>query len=365
MGKISAKKVSMLELFYDLVFVYAISKITAMIHHPHHGGIEILTYTQFTLVVVIVIQVWLYQALYINRFGEARIIDHAGILVTMFAMIYLANNINTEWDKTFVSFQIAMLLILVNLSVQYFLGVRQRREPEVTTFLVVLVLESILVACGLYLGYEQGIYYVATGYLIGFLLPLVMYPKFSVQNVNFPHLVERLNLIAIITFGETVVNIASYFKGNILSPTSILVFLLVISLFGSYTLQIEKLMDHHQRTKAFVLMYSHVLLILSLLSLTVALLFITEPSVSREFLFGFVSLGALFFYVALFSNSVYNKKRYRLRIKDILCMSTIFIFIVSLLYWQRESELGFLAVCALLSMAEYAYTLWRKHQIEN
>ena len=31
------KKVELTELFYDLVYVYAISQITGLIHHLHHG----------------------------------------------------------------------------------------------------------------------------------------------------------------------------------------------------------------------------------------------------------------------------------------------------------------------------------------
>ena len=34
---IKHKRVEYSELFYDLVFVYAISKTTALIHHLHHG----------------------------------------------------------------------------------------------------------------------------------------------------------------------------------------------------------------------------------------------------------------------------------------------------------------------------------------
>ena len=47
MKAIVAKKVSMLELFYDLIFVYAISKITAMIHHPVAGGLPMMSYLEF------------------------------------------------------------------------------------------------------------------------------------------------------------------------------------------------------------------------------------------------------------------------------------------------------------------------------
>ena len=34
----------MFELFFDLVFVYAISRITAMIRHPVNGGIPLATF---------------------------------------------------------------------------------------------------------------------------------------------------------------------------------------------------------------------------------------------------------------------------------------------------------------------------------
>ena len=57
MKKISAKLVGMFELFYDLVFVYAISRITAMIHHPINGSIPLITFLQFLLVVIVVMQI--------------------------------------------------------------------------------------------------------------------------------------------------------------------------------------------------------------------------------------------------------------------------------------------------------------------
>ena len=60
----------MFELFYDLVFVYAISKITAMVHHPVNGGIPLTNLLQFLFAVIVVMQIWLYQALYFNRYSQ-------------------------------------------------------------------------------------------------------------------------------------------------------------------------------------------------------------------------------------------------------------------------------------------------------
>lgn len=60
----------MFELFYDLVFVYAISRITAMIHHHVNGSIPLVTFLQFLLVVIVVMQIWLYQVIYFNRYSK-------------------------------------------------------------------------------------------------------------------------------------------------------------------------------------------------------------------------------------------------------------------------------------------------------
>lgn len=154
MNKIVPKRVSMLELFYDLIFVYAISRITAMIHHPVNGALPFFSYIEFVFVVIIVMQIWLYQALYINRFGQNRIIDAAGLLISMFAMTYLANNINTTWSKTFSVFNSAVLLIIANLIWQYIFGSCKHPwyDHDVRAFAITLILEFIVILIGLLMG---------------------------------------------------------------------------------------------------------------------------------------------------------------------------------------------------------------------
>ncbi|GAA0038671.1 low temperature requirement protein A [Lactobacillus amylovorus] len=82
MKKIIAKPVGMFELFYDLVFVYAISKIKAMVHHPVNGGIPLTNLLQFLFVVIVVMQIWLYQALYFNRYSQNHYFDITGFCST-------------------------------------------------------------------------------------------------------------------------------------------------------------------------------------------------------------------------------------------------------------------------------------------
>ncbi|MRN06529.1 hypothetical protein EAI26_03835 [Lactobacillus sp. 0.1XD8-4] len=73
MAKEITKKVSLVELFYDLVFVYMVSRATGLIHHVHHGIIGLPTLGIFALVMIIFINSWMVQMVFTNRYGKSSI----------------------------------------------------------------------------------------------------------------------------------------------------------------------------------------------------------------------------------------------------------------------------------------------------
>lgn len=361
MEKIVAKRVSMLELFYDLIFVYAISRITMMIHHPVNGSLPPRIYLEFIIVVIFVLQIWLYQTVYINRFGTSRIIDTVGLLISMFAAIYLANNINTEWQLTFQVFNLSVALTVVNLIFQYSFGsaTHLKKNRDVQAFVITLSLEFFLVVTGLIIGYQYGIYLCIAGGLIGFLMPLVMYRMFRPEQVNFPHLVERLSLIIIITFGETLVNITHYFKGAIYSPLAISIFLGVAALFGVYTLLVERFLNHHQHTRGFIAMYTHVVMIISLLSITAGIIYMTDEEVARLFLSCFVVANLIVFYLCLWLYSFYNRRHLRFNGRDLTVMVLVLLLGSLGIVLHRETNLGLMSAFALTNMVEFGLMAWK------
>ncbi|MCC4328774.1 low temperature requirement protein A [Limosilactobacillus reuteri] len=361
MEKIVAKRVSMLELFYDLIFVYAISRITMMIHHPVNGSLPPRIYLEFIIVVIFVLQIWLYQTVYINRFGTSRIIDTVGLLISMFAAIYLANNINTEWQLTFQVFNLSVALTVVNLIFQYSFGsaTHLKKNRDVQAFVITLSLEFFLVVTGLIIGYQYGIYLCIAGGLIGFLMPLVMYRMFRPEQVNFPHLVERLSLIIIITFGETLVNITHYFKGAIYSPLAISIFLGVAALFGIYTLLVERFLNHHQHTRGFIAMYTHVVMIISLLSITAGIIYMTDEEVARLFLSCFVVANLIVFYLCLWLYSFYNRRHLRFNGRDLTVMALVLLLGSLGIVLRRETNLGLMSAFALTNMVEFGLMAWK------
>ena len=343
--KIIAKPVGMFELFYDLVFVYAISRITAMIHHPVSGSIPLVTFLQFLLVVIVVMQIWLYQIIYFNRYSKNRFLDIGGLVLNMFVAVYLANNINTEWQITFHYFNIAMAVMILILFCQYLFVKADNNDKQ--AFLIILGLEFILIIVGLIIGYPVGIYFCISGYIVGFILPLFLKGMFKAERVNFPHLVERVSLIVIIAFGEAIVNLTSYFNSKTPLVYAAFLFLSLVLMFASYVVLSDELIDHHQISKGFILMYSHIAIVVSILLSTVAILYLKVQNINKNFLFSLIIFAMDLYYFSLAINQVYNKSECRFSIRNLLTLLLIFALGVSYLWFVIESKIG-ISICLLI-----------------
>lgn len=343
--KIIAKPVGMFELFYDLVFVYAISRITAMIHHPVNGSIPLVTFLQFLLVVIVVMQIWLYQVIYFNRYSKNQFLDIGSLVLNMFVAVYLANNINTEWRITFHYFNIAMAAMILILFCQYLFVKADNNDKQ--AFLIILGLEFILIILGLISGYPVGIYFCISGYIVGFILPLFLKGMFKAERVNFPHLVERVSLIVIIAFGEAIVNLTSYFNSKTPLVYAAFLFLSLVLMFASYVVLSDELIDHHQISKGFILMYSHIAIVVAILLSTVAILYLQMQNINKTFLFFLIIFSIALYYFSLAINQVYNKSECRFSIRNLLTLLLIFALGVSYLWFVIESKIG-ISICLLI-----------------
>ena len=343
--KIIAKPVGMFELFYDLVFVYAISRITAMIHHPVNGSIPLVTFLQFLLVVIVVMQIWLYQVIYFNRYSKNRFLDIGGLVLNMYVAVYLANNINTEWRITFHYFNIAMAVMILILFCQYLFVKADNNDKQ--AFLIILGLEFILIIVGLIIGYPVGVYFCISGYIVGFILPLFLKGMFKAERVNFPHLVERVSLIVIIAFGEAIVNLTSYFNSKTPLVYAAFLFLSLVLMFASYVVLSDELIDHHQISKGFILMYSHIAIVVAILLSTVAILYLQVQNINKTFLFFLIIFAMALYYFSLAINQAYNKSECRFSIRNLLTLLLIFALGVSYLWVVIKSKIG-ISICLLI-----------------
>nr|WP_304203805.1 low temperature requirement protein A [Lactobacillus intestinalis] len=61
------KRVTMIELFYDLIFAYMISQATSLIHHLYHGIVSPISFLIFAIIVIVFINSWMVQSVFTNR----------------------------------------------------------------------------------------------------------------------------------------------------------------------------------------------------------------------------------------------------------------------------------------------------------
>ena len=119
MDQPQTKRVSLIELFYDLVFVYMISRATSLIHHLHHGVISPNTFIIFALVIIVFINSWMIQMVFTNRYGESSWTNVTFTFVDMAIVLYMSNVFLATFNQDLRTFFFAAGLLSLTLCLQY------------------------------------------------------------------------------------------------------------------------------------------------------------------------------------------------------------------------------------------------------
>ncbi len=121
---VKEKRVELIELFYDLIYVYAISRLTAMMELPGDGSFPVINFLRYLVLFFVILQAWLYLTNYVNRYGTWKWYEYGLTIVNMIAAIYLANTISSAWEDNYLPFNTAMLIMLLTVVLLYFIRTR-------------------------------------------------------------------------------------------------------------------------------------------------------------------------------------------------------------------------------------------------
>lgn len=326
---VKEKQVELIELFYDLIFVYAISKLTSLIAEPVNGIIPVNSFFVYVITSFVILQAWLYFTNYVNRYGEWLWHDYILACVNMIAVIFMANTISTQWDQMLLPFNLSMLIMLLTVVVLYI--VQARKEKSLSgaagnsiTILSIVCTIYILALLAILLNLQGYVIWIdVIAVLAGAFLPFFIRGNFDKSIISFPHLAERFELLTIITFGEGVVGLTHFFDVNNFTLIPILVFFVVLTMFGSYVVQIHNLMDHHREERSLRLMFSHYFIVISINLMTVALELIHSGEVNHLFAVVLMFVSLVIFYISIMVNKEYYRQNIKLTKKDIILMITV------------------------------------------
>lgn len=328
MEKILSKKVSLIELFYDLIFAYMISCATELLHHLEHGIVSINSIVIFALVVIVFINSWMVQTVFTNRYGESSWTDIIFYFLSMIILLYMTNSFETTNINHLGTFFIAAGLLSLLLMLQYlitFIKSKNAADKKISQiFALILGFRTVMLLIGGLLNNQTGSYIAIIGTIISWILPGFTSKYTKDHPIIFSHLLERLTLLIIITFGETIINIADYFKPETFSAISIIVFLIVAGLFFSYIVEFDHLIDKKQvNATGNKLIYLHYFILFGLSWVTVAFKYFNENNSNYTFSVACLYFGFLLIYIGIFSARKYNKENGQYSIKfisSILCL---------------------------------------------
>jgi low temperature requirement protein LtrA len=353
------KKVEIVELFFDLVLVYAVSKTTGVIHELDAAGqVDPFSYVTFVVAFVIVMNAWMYQAVFTNRYGANSPKDMLISFVNMAILLYLSNTITPDWRSTFVPFTASLGVIFALQFLQYLLAYHKDQLAEerffIRWYLLLTGIYAVTLLIGAQLPYEIGVWFSLGGLAMNLLLPALFHRRLNIIPLNWGHLVERLTLFVIITFGEMVVGLAAYFTVETFSVSSLLVFATAVSLFVYYILQLDYMLDEtHPNVSTALIQYAHIPIVLGLGMTTVSFTFMAKPGVDHFFLVIFLYAGLALFFVGVYLCHGYNKPRFKPSAAYVAVQVAIFVaaFVACLAFVASSLAVSAITTAACIALS--------------
>lgn len=308
------KKVTWLELFYDLLFVAAVSKASHVLLHVESGVIPIEYLSKFILIFVPIWWAWVGQSLFVNRFGQDIFSHRIFLILQLFFVLIMTDSLSVNFDQYYMPFLIGYVGLRAMTAIQYLtVNKNEAADRKITARYLGSRFWIGLVISALSLFFDSWIRYVVlyVGITVDILLPLVGRRYLVKSPINTHHLLERFSLFTLILLGESVVGILAVLQSSHWTWQSILfallTFLLIIAMWWQYFDNVEKKVDKTIETAGQTIIYGHLFIYISLsmIAASIQLLFLEQLNYTFMLFFIFGSVLLYFFSTSL----VFHKYR--------------------------------------------------------
>jgi len=362
---IQHKRVEFSELFYDLVFVFAISKATALIHPLHSGVVAWDSLLDFFISVMVIINSWMIQTIYTNRYGTNSLFNMVIMFINMGLMLFISNMIGYNWQQWYYYTCWAVgtltLTLFFQYLVQFFRGSTDNADREsIKGFLWLTGLQSLGVYLAALFPFYIGVYVFIASILLTFIVPIFLITKDEHFQVNLPHLIERVSLLVIITFGEMVIGLVNFFTVENFSIYSVLNFVIMLSLFLFYFGEFDHAIDERSNQKGLFIIYSHYPIFIGLMLMTVSMGFLLNPEANLLVAISFFYIGIGLFQAAVLANGPYNKNYLRYSRSYYCAQATLYLaaLILSLVFASNPTIVLSIATIFALAIATHFISFW-------
>lgn len=197
------RRATWLELFYDLVFVVAVSQLA----HYLHDHVSLSGVLGFVALFIPVWWSWIGTTFYANRFDSDDVAHRLLIALQMLAIAALAVNVHHGLGESSTGFALSYVLGRIVLVVEYVRAGQHipKARPLTTRYATGFAIAAILWTISAFLPSPWRFVFWALGLIIDFATPLSA-RKLMLELPPHPsHLPERFGLFTIIVLGEAIV----------------------------------------------------------------------------------------------------------------------------------------------------------------
>ena len=352
------KKVEYIELIYDLIFVYLIGKNASLLDRVEGGFVSWETFVNYLASSLIVLQIWNYTTLFVNRYGKNGVSDKLMMLTNMFLLYIMGVNTIHGWNANYAAFMGAWALILLNIAAHYLLKLRSAENGQCARNIrqnaAVLLVQAALIGASIPL-------YAATGLALGpwaLLVGFAAVPFLARISTNFAHLTERVMLYVAEYFADGLTLEALYF--------ALASFLIVAGLFFSYGYLYDRLLDRSGERSGSLYMLLHVFIILSLSCVTTSLEFMRDAEIHAGAKNAMLVISLLAFFLCLALTEHWSVRRFRMPRRFLLLLLAEFAaFAVLMILCTGHSYAGGAVVVVFIYAQLLTLRLSEKHTLQR
>jgi low temperature requirement protein LtrA len=357
------RKISWLELFYDLVYVIAISRITHMLC----SYISPINFIWYCCLFALIFWGWLNGSLYHDIHGNQGLRTR---LMTLWQMVIIsAISVTLGYDDHAFSGSTTIVLMVMQLFITYLwwsVGFYDREHRKYNVPYTILFLLSLaLMALNLIIPHEYGPLLILCIIILNYTPPFIASRILKKNSLDLPlssSMTERLGLFTIIVFGEVVLGVVNGSGRIELNSQTLFAFILSLAIVFSLWWIFFTLISNRNAGKGFVnatlleILYLPTLISLGLIAMSFSLMFKT----SNTFVLYRVSCIAIALFISCVSIMM-NMLIYPEEIKPIYSRIRISLFITSIAFIvycfvsKTIAPVYFLAIVLFILIVEITY----------
>ena len=269
---LETKRVSVLEIFYDFVFVTGLFTLLYMLADITKYPLETNLIWRFALTLSVILYVWFSQAAYNNRYLKEGPLDYVCHFFDMTVFLFLFKGNTASWKDSWVLLSACLAFLSLSLALRYGLQWLKAQDDQNKYFAashgLIFLAQGGLLLLGTKLSYEWGVAALVVAILAGWLAPFYFLRDRQVPALDFDRLKDRTSLMTMMySAGLVVLSLGTFLS---LETTTLLGLILISCLILHYKVQIDRVPQGADQSAAGFI-YSHYVIMVGLSLVIIAL----------------------------------------------------------------------------------------------